>query len=104
VSVVNIAGLALSPLPGVERMTGPPFNIIISTFPVPAHGGTGTAPGCRASPRVHPGRRAGADITATSYADSMEFGLVGCRRNVPSLQRLLIYLEDSLAELEKTTS
>ncbi len=34
----------------------------------------------------------------------MEFGLVGCRRNVPSLQRLLIYLEDSLAELEKTTS
>ncbi len=52
----------------------------------------------------HPDRRAGADITATSYTDSIQFGLVDCRHNVPSLQRLLIDLEDSLAELEKATS
>ncbi len=37
-------------------------------------------------------------------AISIQFGLVGCRHNVSSLQRLLIDLEDSLAEPEKATS
>jgi len=41
------------------------------------------------------------NITVTSYADSMQFGLVGCRRSVPGLQRMLVHLEDALAELEK---
>jgi diacylglycerol O-acyltransferase / wax synthase len=35
-----------------------------------------------------------------SSAGSMHFGIIGCRRNVPHLQRMLDYLEDSLAELE----
>jgi diacylglycerol O-acyltransferase / wax synthase len=30
----------------------------------------------------------------------MEFGLIGCRRHVPHLQRLLNHLETSLAALE----
>jgi diacylglycerol O-acyltransferase len=38
--------------------------------------------------------------TCLSYADHLEFGLVGCRRTVPKLQRLLDYLEESLRELE----
>ena len=40
------------------------------------------------------------NITTTSYAGNMQFGLTGCRRQVPHLQRMLGYLEDSLAELE----
>lgn len=40
------------------------------------------------------------NITLTSYCDSLEFGLVGCRRTLPSLQRLLDYLERSIADLE----
>jgi Cd2+/Zn2+-exporting ATPase len=40
------------------------------------------------------------NITCLSYADHLEFGLVGCRRTVPKLQRLLDYLEESLRELE----
>ena len=42
------------------------------------------------------------NITVTSYVDNLQFGLTGCRRSVPHLQRLLTHLEDSLAELEKT--
>ncbi len=40
------------------------------------------------------------NITLTSYGDSLEFGLVGCRRTLPSLQRLLDYLERSITDLE----
>jgi diacylglycerol O-acyltransferase / wax synthase len=40
------------------------------------------------------------NITVTSYADSLDFGILGCRRNVPSLQRMLVHLEDELASLE----
>ena len=40
------------------------------------------------------------NITCLSYADHLEFGLVGCRRTVPKLQRLLDYLEESLQEVE----
>jgi diacylglycerol O-acyltransferase len=31
----------------------------------------------------------------------MDFGLTGCRRSVPHLQRLLTYLDDELGALEK---
>ncbi len=41
------------------------------------------------------------NITLTSYCDKMEVGLTACRRTLPSMQRLLKYLEDSLVELEK---
>ena len=41
------------------------------------------------------------NMTVTSYNDQVEFGLVGCRRTLPSLQRMLDYLEDGLVELEQ---
>ena len=40
------------------------------------------------------------NMTLTSYNDQVEFGLIGCRRTLPSLQRMLDYLEQGLAELE----
>ncbi len=40
------------------------------------------------------------NITLTSYIDQIEFGLIACRRTLPSMQRLLDYLERSLFELE----
>lgn len=40
------------------------------------------------------------NMTLTSYCDHIEFGLTGCRRTLPSLQRLLDYLERSLTQLE----
>jgi hypothetical protein len=44
------------------------------------------------------------NITVNSYAGSLEFGLTGCRRTVPRLQRLLGLLEESLVDLEKSVA
>jgi diacylglycerol O-acyltransferase len=41
------------------------------------------------------------NITCTSYDGDMDFGLIGCRRTVPHLQRLLVHLDDELEALEK---
>ncbi len=105
VSILNVAGLALTPVPGLlDRVTGPPFNIVISNVPGP------NKPmywnGARLEnmyPVSIPVDGQALNITVTSYADSMQFGLVGCRRSVPSLQRMLVHLEDALAELEEAT-
>jgi diacylglycerol O-acyltransferase len=43
------------------------------------------------------------NITCNSYADDMCFGLTGCRRSVPHLQRLLTYLDQELDLLESAT-
>lgn len=40
------------------------------------------------------------NITLANNADNLDFGLVGCRRSVPHLQRMLSHLEDSLKALE----
>lgn len=40
------------------------------------------------------------NITMTRYVDQIDFGLIACRRTLPHMQRLLDYLEDSLADLE----
>lgn len=40
------------------------------------------------------------NITVTSYVDQLEFGLTACRRTLPSMQRMLDYLENGIHELE----
>ena len=39
-------------------------------------------------------------FTLVSYAGNLDIGIVACRRSLPRVQRMLGYLEDSLAELE----
>lgn len=41
------------------------------------------------------------NITLVSRADQVDFGLIACRRTLPSVQRLLDHLEEALVELEK---
>jgi diacylglycerol O-acyltransferase len=41
------------------------------------------------------------NITLTSYVDQLEFGIIGCRRTLPSMQRLLDHIERELEELEQ---
>lgn len=41
------------------------------------------------------------NITLVGYADNLDFGIVACRRTVPHVQRLIDYLDASLAELEE---
>ena len=40
------------------------------------------------------------NITLVSYAKSLDFGIVACRRSVPHVQRLIDYIEAALVELE----
>ncbi|WP_457143035.1 WS/DGAT/MGAT family O-acyltransferase [Mycobacterium sp. URHB0021] len=43
------------------------------------------------------------NITLQSYADTMNFGFVGCRDRLPHLQRLAVYTGDAFEELEKAS-
>jgi diacylglycerol O-acyltransferase / wax synthase len=43
------------------------------------------------------------NVTLQSYAESMNFGFIGCRDALPHLQRLAVYTGDSLGELEKAS-
>jgi diacylglycerol O-acyltransferase len=40
-------------------------------------------------------------MTLISYKGELSFGLVGCRRSLPHLQRLLDHLDNELGALEK---
>ena len=44
------------------------------------------------------------NITVVSRHDSVDFGLIGCRKTLPSMQRLLDGLEDELADLERAAA
>ena len=77
------------------------FNVIISNVPGPKQPLYWN--GARLTgqyPVSIPVDQVALNITLTSYVDSLEFGLTACRRTLPSMQRLLDYLENGLHELE----
>lgn len=79
----------------------PPFNVVISNVPGPKERLYWN--GARLDgmyPASIPTHGLGVNITATSYAGSLDFGIVACRRTVPNVQRLIDYLADGLDELE----
>jgi diacylglycerol O-acyltransferase len=41
------------------------------------------------------------NITLVSYNESLDFGIVACRRSLPEVQRMIDYLEEALIELEE---
>jgi diacylglycerol O-acyltransferase / wax synthase len=100
-SALNFGPVALGPLYRYEVLRKPAFNVIISNVPgpqQPLYWNGSRMDGIYPVSIPYDGQAL--NITVTSYAGSLEFGLIGCRRRVPSLQRLLDYLEDSLTELE----
>lgn len=103
-SGLGVSPVVLMPMLKMQGLTRPPFNIVISNVPGPKrplylNGArlTGTYP---LSVPVH---GQALNITCTSYDDMMHFGLTGCRRTAPSLQRLLTHLDDELTALEEAT-
>lgn len=101
-SALNTSGIALAAVPGWVASTSPPFNIIISNVPGP------TQPTYLGGARLdgnYPLSIAldgqALNITLANNAGNLDFGLVGCRRSVPSLQHLLAHLESSLKDLER---
>ncbi|MFD5175608.1 wax ester/triacylglycerol synthase family O-acyltransferase [Nocardia sp. NPDC058379] len=101
-----VAGVMLSPmaamlLPGFASMATPPFNIVISNVPGAREPLYWNGARLDASyPLSIPLDGQAVNITLTSNGDNLDFGLVGCRRTLPDLHRLLDHLEDSLTELE----
>lgn len=101
-----VAGLMLSPLaamllPGFASVGTPPFNIVISNVPGSRDPLYWNGARLDASyPLSIPLDGQAVNITLTSNGDNLDFGLVGCRRTLPDLHRLLDHLEDSLAALE----
>lgn len=107
IQIVAMSALGQAPaiLPVMLKMSGvvkPPYNLIISNVPGPRT--TQYFNGAQLMgnyPLSIPIHGMALNITCTSYDGMMCFGLTGCRRTVPHLQRLLTYLDDELVALEK---
>jgi len=101
-SAMNMASLSLAAVPGWVASTPPPFNLVISNVPgprQPMYCGGARLDGNYPLSIVLDGQAL--NITLANNADNLDFGLVGCRRSVPHLQRLLAHLESSLKDLER---
>jgi WS/DGAT/MGAT family acyltransferase len=104
-SAIPLIPLAIGTVPGLTTITPPGFNVLISNVPGPREPLYWN--GARMQgvyPLSIPYEGQALNITVTSYAGSLEFGLTGCRRTVPHLQRLLTLLDESLQQLEKATA
>jgi diacylglycerol O-acyltransferase len=101
-SALGMAPAVLAPMLKMQGITRPPFNLIISNVPGPKQ--THYFRGSRLEgvyPLSIPINGMALNITCTSYDGQMDFGLTGCRRTVPRLQRLLPHLDSELTALEK---
>ena len=101
-SAIGQAPAILAPILRMQGIVRPPYNLIISNVPGPrtTHYWNG-AQLLGTYPLSIPINGMALNITCTSYDGNMCFGLTGCRRTVPHLQRLLTYLDDELKALEK---
>ncbi len=100
-SAAMVAPLLTPMLPGGGRFAPPPFNLIISNIPGPQRRLYWEGAPLRGLyPLSVPLDGQALNITVTTCAGNLEFGLTGCRSSVPHLQRLLTHLEDALVDLE----
>ena len=101
-SAIGQAPAILTPMLRMQGIVRPPYNVIISNVPGPktTHYWNG-AQLTGTYPLSIPINGMALNITCTSYDGRMAFGLTGCRRTVPHLQRLLTYLDDEVKMLEK---
>ena len=101
-SAFNVSPLLLSMVSPALGSAAPPFNLVISNVPgsrEPLYWNGARLDGNYPLSIALDGQAM--NITLSNNADNLDFGLVGCRRSVPSLQRILGHLEDSLAGLEQ---
>ena len=101
-SALGQAPAIVAPMLRMQGIVRPPYNLIISNVPGPrtTHYWNG-AKLVGNYPLSIPINGMALNITCTSYDGNMGFGLIGCRRTVPHLQRLLTHLEDEVGAMEK---
>lgn len=101
-SAFNVGGLFFGLIPGFIRTAPPPFNIVISNVPgaqEPLYWRGARMVGNY--PLSIPLDGQAMNITVTSNAENLDFGLVAARGSVPHMQRMLGHLETSLKDLER---
>jgi len=101
-SAIGQAPAILGPALKMQGIIRAPYNLIISNVPGPrtTHYWNG-AKLVGNYPLSIPLNGMALNITCTSYDGNMGFGITGCRRTVPHLQRMLTFLDDEIAALEK---
>ena len=101
-SALGQAPAIIAPMLRMSGIIRPPYNTIISNVPGPR--ATQYWNGAKLVghyPLSIPINGMALNITCISYDGKLGFGVIGCRRTVPSLQRLLVHLDDEVAALEK---
>ncbi|WP_182379486.1 wax ester/triacylglycerol synthase family O-acyltransferase [Nocardioides sp. WS12] len=105
VSKLIMGGAIVSSLTGITALPRHPFNLIISNVPAPNqplyyNGAQMTD--------IYPvsmiSEAQAMNITLTRYDNQMTFGIVGDRKALPHLQRMLIHLDGALEALEKAVA
>ena len=101
-SALGQAPAILGPMLKMSGLVKPPYNLIISNVPGPRTKQYFNGMRLEGTyPLSIPIDGMALNITCNSYADQMAFGLTGCRRTVPHLQRLLTHLDSELDALEQ---
>ncbi len=101
-SALGQAPAIIAPMLRMSGIVRPPYNLIISNVPGPR--ATQYWNGAKLVghyPLSIPINGMALNITCISYDGRLGFGLIGCRRTVPHLQRLLVHLDDEVEALEK---
>ncbi|GAB2971998.1 wax ester/triacylglycerol synthase family O-acyltransferase [Nocardioides montaniterrae] len=105
VSKLIMGGAIISSITGITALPRQPFNLIISNvpatdFPLYYNGAEMTD--------IYPvsmiSEAQAMNITMSKYAGNMNFGIVGDRKALPSLQRILVHLDQALSDLEKAVA
>ena len=93
--------MATGPLFRFDGFRKPPYNVTISNIPGPKETRYWNGARMDASyPVSIPMDGQALNVTLSSYAGSLDFGLIADRDRVPEVQRILDHLEESLTELE----
>ena len=101
-TMLLMAPTLLTMLTGIGGRIRPMFNITISNVPGPEKPlyfmGAQLLANYPASIVTH---GQAINITCQSYAGTMNFGFTACHSSLPSMQKIAVYTEDALQELEK---
>jgi WS/DGAT/MGAT family acyltransferase len=98
----NMAGFLLGAVPALPKLPRPAFNLVVSNVPglrKPLYWNGAELTDYYPSSVVMNGQAL--NITLLSYMDDIAIGLTADPEIVPHMQRLLVHLENALADLEK---
>lgn len=102
ISSGNMAGFLLGAVPALPKLPRPAFNLVVSNVPglrKPLYWNGAELTDYYPSSVVMNGQAL--NITLLSYKDDIAIGLTADPEVVPHMQRLLVHLDNALADLEK---